>query len=263
MVQRITFDQEKIESSLLAAIVADPETYWEIIDILPPLEAFTRYKNTYAQIITAIEKDQSLPTVNGEPAADPAAAARELAESYQRRLLANLAQDFLQKLRGKTSVGELIANLETSLTKVQQIVKERAGQVTSITDIIPEVLADVKARRQAVKEQGVAAVGLPTGISKLDKLLGGLQPGLHLLAAEPGMGKTTFALQLAANVSKAGYPALYVSFEETLERLALKILCAKAGIEAKRFADGYGDPLEIEQAASKFGPELESITSVA
>lgn len=188
------------------------------------------------------------------------AAARELAELYQRRLLANLVQSFLKKLTGKTPASDLVGELEEGLTKVQQAIREtRAGEVVSLANILPEVLADVKARRQAVKEQGVAAVGLPTGISKLDKLLGGLQPGLHLLAAEPGMGKTTFTLQIAANIAKNGFPVLFVSFEETLGRLALKALCARAGIEAKRFADGFGNPAELEQAAKKFGPEMASI----
>lgn len=254
-----SFTDERLESSLLASIFARPETYWEVADLLP-LEAFgSRNRELYKRLSIAIENDLPLPSVPinaaPAPAPDPVAAAKRLAELYQKRLLADLAQTFLEKLRGETSATDLMTELEDNLARVQQRIKERVGDVVALPDLLPEVLSDVAARRQAVKEQGVAAVGLPTGIGKLDKLLGGLQPGLHLLAAEPGMGKTTFALQVAANVAK-GYPALFVSFEETITRLALKIICARAGLEAKRFSDGFGEPGELERIAREYGPEL-------
>lgn len=253
------FVKPDLEQSLLAAIAVRPETYWEVLDLLPP-EAFTEGRKAFEELAEAIEQEKPLPKVEGEPATDPVAAAKELAGLYQKRLLANLAQDFLEKLRGETSATELIINLEDNLARVQQAVKElRAGQVVALPDLLSEVIADVEARRQAVKEQGTAAVGLPTGISKLDRLLGGLQPGLHLLAAEPGQGKTTFVLQVASHVARAGWPVLVVSFEETLPRLALKTICARAGLEAKKFADGYGDPAELARAAREYGPELAAL----
>lgn len=188
---------------------------------------------------------------------DPVAAARELTGLYLKRLLADPAQAFLQKLREEESATDLIAWLEESLTRVQQAVRElRVGQVVALPDLFPEVLREVAARRQAVRERGSATVGLPTGIARLDRLLGGLQPGLHLLAAEPGQGKTTFALQLGANVARSGWPVLFVSFEEALPRLALKVLCQAAGLEAKRYAEGHGDPLRLERAVREQGPAL-------
>lgn len=250
------FTSPALERALLAAIVARPEIYWEVLDLLPP-EALTETRQAFEELAAAVEQEKPLPAVGGEPAQDPVATARELAGLYQKRLLADLAQNFLEELRGETSPTELITDLEDNLARVQQAVKElRAGQVVALPDLLPEVIADIAARRQAVREQGTAAVGLPTGITKLDKLLGGLQPGLHLLAAEPGQGKTTFTLQVASYVARAGYPVLFVSFEETLARLALKALCARAGLEAKKFADGYGDPRELELAAREYGPEL-------
>jgi len=253
------FVNPELERALLAAIAARPETYWEVLDLLPP-EALTETRKAFEELAEAIEQEKPLPKVEGKPAADSVAAARELAELYQKRLLAGLAQEFLDELRGDTPAAELITDLEDGLARVQQAVRElRAGQVIALPDLLPDVIADVRARRQAVKEQGAAAVGLPTGITKLDKLLGGLQPGLHLLAAEPGQGKTTFTLQVAANVTLAGYPVLFVSFEEALPRLTLKVICAQAGLEAKKFADGYGDAAELERAAREYGPKLAAL----
>jgi len=71
----------------------------------------------------------------------------------------------------------------------------------------------------------VDAGGLPrleTGTPELDRVLGGgLVPGsVVLLAGEPGVGKSTLALQLAAGVAPA--PVLYVSGEESPEQIRLR-----------------------------------------
>jgi DNA repair protein RadA/Sms len=65
---------------------------------------------------------------------------------------------------------------------------------------------------------------LATGIAELDRVLGGgLVPGsVVLLGGEPGVGKSTLCLQLAANVAAAQGPVLYVSGEESLEQVRLR-----------------------------------------
>jgi DNA repair protein RadA/Sms len=69
-----------------------------------------------------------------------------------------------------------------------------------------------------------AAPRLATGLSELERVLGGgLVPGsVVLLGGEPGIGKSTLALQLAAHVAAEGRPVLYVTGEESLEQLRLR-----------------------------------------
>ena len=55
-------------------------------------------------------------------------------------------------------------------------------------------LRDTTARRQQRDATGSAVLGLPTGFSQFDNLLGGLTEGLYLLANAPGMGQATLAL---------------------------------------------------------------------
>ncbi|MBC7326413.1 MAG: AAA family ATPase, partial [Moorella sp. (in: Bacteria)] len=250
------FTDPQLERELLAAIAANPELYWELLDLLVP-EAMTETRPAFEELAAAVEQEKPLPAIEGQPTPNPVAAAKQLADLYQKRLLAELAQDFLQKLRTEVSATELITSLEERLAQVQRVAKEmRVGQVLSLPELLPDLLADVAARHEALKTKGKAVVGLPSGITKLDKLLGGFQPGLHLLAAEPGKGKTTFTLQVSAHVARAGFPVLFISFEEVLARLALKVICARAGLEAKKFGDGYGDPGELQRAAREYGREL-------
>ena len=65
---------------------------------------------------------------------------------------------------------------------------------------------------------------LPTGIAELDRVLGGgLVPGsVILLGGEPGIGKSTLGLQLAASLQARGSTVLYVSGEESVEQIRLR-----------------------------------------
>jgi len=62
---------------------------------------------------------------------------------------------------------------------------------------------------------------VPTGIKGLDEVLkGGLPKGRTILVVgSPGSGKTTFAVQFLVGGAKAGEPGLYVSLDETPERV--------------------------------------------
>jgi len=75
-----------------------------------------------------------------------------------------------------------------------------------------------------------AAHARPTGVSELDRVLGGgLVPGAAiLLAGEPGVGKSTLLLSVAAQTAAKGIPALYVSGEESASQVRLRAERIKA-----------------------------------
>ncbi len=64
----------------------------------------------------------------------------------------------------------------------------------------------------------------PTGVSELDRVLGGgLVPGaVVLLAGEPGVGKSTLLLDVAARAARSGAPSLYVTGEESAGQVRLR-----------------------------------------
>lgn len=69
-----------------------------------------------------------------------------------------------------------------------------------------------------------APVRVPTGIDEFDRVLGGgLVPGaVVLVAGEPGMGKSTLALQMLDALAAAGRPCLLAAGEESIEQVALR-----------------------------------------
>ena len=64
----------------------------------------------------------------------------------------------------------------------------------------------------------------PTGISELDRVLGGgiVEGGLMLIGGDPGIGKSTLLLQVCANLAAGGKRILYVSGEESARQIKLR-----------------------------------------
>lgn len=85
--------------------------------------------------------------------------------------------------------------------------------------------------RTLLEEMEVGSKGpgrMKTGFPQLDEILGGgLAPGLVVLGGQPGVGKSTFCLQLAENVAESGIPVLYFSFEMPEQFIAAKAISRK------------------------------------
>jgi DNA repair protein RadA/Sms len=69
-----------------------------------------------------------------------------------------------------------------------------------------------------------AAASRPTGIDELDRVLGGglVSGAVILLAGEPGAGKSTLCLEMAARAARDGAPTLYVTGEESAAQVRLR-----------------------------------------
>lgn len=105
-----------------------------------------------------------------------------------------------------------------------------AGRLSSPAD----QLAAFYRQRDGI-DSGDAKGYVCTGYMALDKLLGGgmINSGLYLLAARPGMGKTTLALNIADRVAQAD-PVLFVSLEMDDEQLTAKRISRETGISSEK-----------------------------
>lgn len=86
--------------------------------------------------------------------------------------------------------------------------------------------------------RGKAITGLPTGLERLDSLTAGLHPGeLTIVAARPGMGKSSLAMDLALNVASASEEPASVAFfslEMPKEQLAMRAACAWGRVDVSK-----------------------------
>lgn len=105
---------------------------------------------------------------------------------------------------------------------------------------LKEVLAESFERLEEFLKQGVQFRGLPTGYVDLDHKLAGLQDSnLIVLAARPGIGKTTLALNIALNVAMKEKKAVgFFSLEMSKEELVDRLLVGHSDIDAWKLKTG-------------------------
>ncbi len=103
-------------------------------------------------------------------------------------------------------------------------------------DIIGEVLQ----KFEKLQSDPNAFKGIPTGYKRLDKMTHGLQPGaLIVLAARPGMGKTSLAMNLVENASlRAGKTCAVFSLEMPRSEIVQRLICAYANVSMQKALDG-------------------------
>jgi replicative DNA helicase len=116
----------------------------------------------------------------------------------------------------------------------------------SIAPAIRSVMADLEARYMAGKD--CAQPGIQTGYHRIDESIHGLRPGhLVTLAAATGAGKTSFALNVAANAASQGHGVLYVSAEMTAAELATRLLSSRSGVWGSKLVNANLTPEDWTQ----------------
>jgi replicative DNA helicase len=168
----------------------------------------------------------------------------------------------LGRVRAKDkAAAEVLRQHETELTAIQQTLRDlRSTGAKSLQDLFPDLLRRIREIQALVEESGGRALlGISTGLEELDFLTGGWQVGLHGLGAGPGAGKTTLALQWTVHASAQGVPAIFLSFEEALDRLALSAICCKGKLDKKMLWEGRGDADELAAKVAQHGDALSRV----
>ena len=127
--------------------------------------------------------------------------------------------------------------VSSSFTKMDALLTEAFEEITKLAD------------------RGSHMAGVPTGFKDVDNLFHGLRGGdLVILAARPGIGKTSFALNMATNAAKSGTSVAFFSLEMSASQLVQRILCAEARISLSKIRGGYiseGDWGAIADASNR------------
>lgn len=138
---------------------------------------------------------------------------------------------------GYSHPDDVVKAVDEAEAMMFQVAERRVVDSTrSIRDLLDANLD----RLEELYERGEAITGLPTGYLDLDELLSGLQPNaLIVVGARPAMGKTAFALGLAAHAAlQAQRPVLFFSLEMGHLELTQRILCADAKVDSQRLRTG-------------------------
>jgi len=128
-------------------------------------------------------------------------------------------------------------------------------RIAAFDSLFPDLLAEFTAANEAYLNG--TPRGALSGIPKLDRELGGaFQPGVHILHAGSGAGKTALAGQMAA---RAGCPALYISAEMGLLELARRHIARETETYLGRLKTGELSPpaaMELARQTAAALPDL-------
>lgn len=132
------------------------------------------------------------------------------------------------------NLDEVVEEAEKTLFNVTE------KRVSSTFRKMDSLLNDAFEEITQLAEQKSHMAGVPTGFKDVDDLFHGFRGGdLIILAARPGVGKTSFALNLAVNAAKRGTAVTFFSLEMSAGQLVQRILCAEARVSLSKIRAGY------------------------
>lgn len=254
----------ELEQAVLGASMLEVSAFPQVADILTE-ESFyiTSHKHVYKaltelythgepiDILTTVDKLKTLNLLDGaggvlevtkltnrvNQSGNIIYYARLLQQLQIKRQLINITKEIGTKAYNDTSDAfELLNELDSKLFEISS--GSTSNQVVSIDKVCDIV-------QRELFEPSLEDIGklMPTGFPLLDDYLGG---GLKLnryclLGGRPGMGKTSFALQLMLNMARLGTPIMFFSRETDKESILKRLICNIASIEEYRM-----NPVSLE-----------------
>jgi replicative DNA helicase len=252
--ERVPPQNEEAEQAVLGAMMLSGEAIAQVTDIGLRADDFYRsghraiyeaLTDLYARgqpvdVVTAKEellRRGDLAAVGGalylqhlvEGVATPASAphyARIVAEHALLRRLIGAAGEILQGAYEVPEDPESFADeAEGRIYAVSR--RHERDQVVALRELVHQSMEDL----ERIHER-TGLVGLPTGFRDLDELLQGLQKGnLVVVAARPGIGKSSLVTNIARNVAVSGKSVALFSLEMSRVEIGMRLLCSEARVQ--------------------------------
>ncbi len=251
------------EESILSAILVDNDTLLEVLEILSPKDFYrSAHQKIFAAISELFSKSEPIDLVTlsnilrEHDRLEEIGGATYLANLVDTVPLAANAQHYAKIVYDKACLRRLI-------DKSNEITKrcfEDRGDVDNVIDFAESSIFEISENKirpafypigeiiesniDALEErQGnrTLVTGVATGFTKIDELTAGFQKSdLVIIAGRPGMGKTSFALNIAKHAAvDANIPVAIFSLEMSKEQLSLRMLSCDARIDSSRLRRGF------------------------
>ena len=240
------------EQSLLGCLLLDKEIQLDILTelteehfyseanklIFSALERINKEGGAIdiVSVIDALEKEGNLGAVGGITYLSSLTKSIPSTANYRQyfdivnreRVLRNLIKSstkIIEEAVASTDKSASLAYAEQLIAGVSE--ESDSSQVERLSSIVPKVIEEFN----EISKDKDAKRGIFTGYYKLDKLTNGLhKTDLIILAARPGFGKTSLAMNIVENVALQGKTCLVFSLEMSREQLAKRMVCSVAEV---------------------------------
>ena len=283
------------EAAVLSAVMLDSSALDKILEFLKPehfyseahrriFEAAMELKSVgqpvdIVQVGTWLKNRDRIGQIGGMPylteilnaapaVANVASYGRTIHEKYRVRQLIATCQRV--SAQGYLDYGEAQSFIDNAEQSVYQIA--RTPESSSVERLLDVMKKSFKALTDAM-QRGDRITGVASGFERYDRLTAGLHPGdLTIVAARPGMGKTSFVLNVATNVAspkgreaaadpsqrweEQGVGVAVFSLEMPREQIANRMVCSEGKVDVGKLRQGFLNPQDwsrLTQAASYLG----------
>jgi replicative DNA helicase len=250
------------EESVLGAMLVSANAIAIVSEVLQPEDFYRRSHATiyetilrvYAEggtvdsitLINSLQNQGQLEEVGGKAAVHTlASTVPAVANAHRYAEIVRDASTYRNLIRAGTQIAQLgyerLGEPQELVDQAEQVVFGIADQrITSDFFPIAGLLNDSFERISQLHESGREITGVGTGFRKLDKITAGLQPSnLVILAARPGMGKTSLALNVASHVAiREGLPVAIFSIEMSRDEVTQRLMCAEGKVDSSRLRTG-------------------------
>lgn len=267
--QQIPHDSSA-EKAVLGAIFIDPQAIADVSGILDPEDFYERANQiVYAAMLelsdraeaidpvtiqSELKKRNQLEDIGGisyitdlvtsTPTSVHASYYAQIVhrKAVLRRLISASQKIIQNAIQGTDDVTDILDDAESEIMNVSS--QNNTGGFRSIRDIVNAAMEEIN----NIPEDGNMVTGLPTGFTELDKLTTGFhEDELIILAARPGVGKTSFAMNVAQNVGLHGdgrgneKSVAVFSLEMSGEQLVQRMLASEGLINSQHLRTGQLD----------------------
>lgn len=134
--------------------------------------------------------------------------------------------------KGAWTAQSIISEVENKLFELTAEDQKRG--LERVVDAALRGLKELEARSKEDRNNALEGSSVKTGLVELDRLVSSLYSGeLYVLAARPGMGKTSLARCIALNVAAKGPAVAFFTLEVPSEQMALALACTQAGVDSQ------------------------------
>ena len=250
------------EQSLLGSILIDPASINEVADIIKADDFYiTEHKQIYLAATELFLANREIDVVTLiDTLVHRGVYDKSGGEDYIRNIAevvpnALNVKDYAKIVKEKSSLrqlievcGEINENAYSEQQSASGIIEYAESKIFSIAQgrdtksfrHIRDVLGAVYNQLHELAQNDGAGQGTPTGFSGLDRVLVGMgDSDLILVGARPGMGKTSFALNIATNVAQQTKKKVCIfSLEMSAEQLVSRILSSEALVDSHELRSG-------------------------
>ncbi len=265
LVKKMPFSAEA-EQALLGSVLLKPHAFEEIAGAVNEKDFYTEeHQAIFAAMATMFNRSRNIDTVTlVNTLIETGKYDRSGGVEYIKNLAGTVStsaniRDYAKIVHGNAILRRLISTCEeisdsayTAEGSVENIVDAAEQKIFEIAENritrefrhIRDVLGTVYQDIEALADNPNKIEGVRTGFSGLDDVLVQMGKGdLVLVGARPGMGKTSFVLNVATNVAKASKKAVAVfSLEMSAEQLVTRVLSSEAMVDSHSLRSGIIKP---------------------